>query len=103
MAVRLRLPPIPTIREIIRIYKLGSRKALSQNFLLDKNITYRIVDSLCPNLLGVHVCEVGPGPGSITRPLLESGIEHLSVIELDKRFIPGLQVSAKMFVQSFNL
>lgn len=94
MAGHMHLPPLPTIREIIRIYKLGSIKRLSQNFLLDTNITHKLVRSMGRNLTGAHVCEVGPGPGSITRPLLEAGVEHLSVIELDKRFIPSLQVRA---------
>ena len=39
-----------------------------------------------------HVCEVGPGPGGITRAILESGIADLRVIEKDVRFMPGLQV-----------
>lgn len=42
---------------------------------------------------GDRVVEIGPGPGGITRAILEAGCERLDVIEIDKRFIPPLQVS----------
>ena len=36
--------------------------------------------------------EVGPGPGGITRPILEAGAKEVHVIEKDARFIPSLEV-----------
>lgn len=38
----LRLPPLPSISEIVKIYKLQAMKMLSQNFLLDSNILDKI-------------------------------------------------------------
>ena len=38
-----RLPPIPSISEIVKLYKLSAQKHLSQNFLLDKNINDKII------------------------------------------------------------
>ena len=90
----MRLPPLPSIKEVIRIYKLTARKQLSQNFLLDQNICRKIVHS-AGKLQNRYVCEVGPGPGGITRSILEAGVEQLAVIEKDERFLPGLQASTR--------
>lgn len=42
--------------------------------------------------LDCYVCEVGPGPGGITREILKADVKQLSVIEKDARFLPILRV-----------
>ncbi|CAB0033609.1 unnamed protein product [Trichogramma brassicae] len=87
----LRLPPLPTVRNIIRIYRLQAVKQLSQNFLLDENITNKIVKYVgkVPNS---EVLEVGAGPGAITRSILRRLPKKLVIVEKDKRFKPTLEM-----------
>lgn len=91
--VKIRLPPLPTIRDLLQLYGLRAMKQLSQNFLLDRRITSKIVRTM-GNISGGQVLEVGPGPGSITRPIIEKGPKKLVLIEKDRRFLPTLEMLA---------
>lgn len=86
----LRLPPLPSAGELLRVYKLRALKRLSQNFLLDPKLCSKVVRA-AGRLRGAHVCEVGPGPGNLTRAMLEQGAAHVTVVERDARFLPALQ------------
>lgn len=86
-----RLPPLPTPKDLIRVYRIRARKHLSQNFLLYKNFNEKIVTSAGVRN-GQHVLEIGPGPGNITRQILERGPQQLYVVEKDRRFLPMLEV-----------
>lgn len=83
------LADLPPLREVIRAYELGAKKSLGQNFLLDLNLTRKIARSaqLTPDMT---VIEVGPGPGGLTRALLEQDIRKLVAIERDDRCIRAL-------------
>ena len=76
---------------ILHRFKLRADKKLGQNFLIDENIVRRIVEAaeLSP---ADKVLEVGPGIGTLTQGLAESGADVVAV-ELDKRLLPVLDVT----------
>jgi 16S rRNA (adenine1518-N6/adenine1519-N6)-dimethyltransferase len=80
---------LPPLREVIRSLGLSARKSLSQNFILDLNVTRRIARA-AGSLAGRTVIEVGPGPGGLTRALIAEGAEHIVAIERDPRCEPAL-------------
>ena len=85
---------LPPLREVVERYDLIAKKALGQNFIFDTNLLDKIVRSAksrdpAPFNEGT-VVEVGPGPGGLTRAILENGAKHLAVIEKDARCLPVL-------------
>lgn len=66
-----------------------ARKALGQHFLFDPDILNRVASAAGP-VEGETVVEVGPGPGGLTRALLELGANPLICIETDPRFAAAL-------------
>lgn len=79
---------LPPLRDVIARHGLAAKKSLGQNFLLDLNLTGRIARGagVGPDSL---VYEVGPGPGGLTRALLEAGAKVVAV-EKDDRCIEAL-------------
>jgi 16S rRNA (adenine1518-N6/adenine1519-N6)-dimethyltransferase len=78
------------LRDVIKAHGLDARHSLGQHFLLDGNLTARIVRS-AGDLRGRNVIEVGPGPGGLTRALLESDAERIIAIELDRRAVGAIE------------
>ena len=76
--------PLPPLREVIRQHGLSARKTLSQNFILDLNLTRRIARCAGP-LQDSLIVEIGPGPGGLTRALIMEGAERIIVVERDER------------------
>ncbi len=81
---------LPALKKTIAAYGLAAKKGLGQHFLLDLNLTQKIV-SQAGNLKGVTVIEIGPGPGGLTRPLVESKAEKIIAVEKDERCVLALQ------------
>ncbi len=75
-----------------------ARKRFGQNFLQDSGVIYSIVAAINPSE-NMHVIEIGPGLGALTRPLL-SNLERLDLLEIDRDLVaywnqenlPGLHV-----------
>jgi 16S rRNA (adenine1518-N6/adenine1519-N6)-dimethyltransferase len=76
------------LRDVIARHGLQATKALGQNFILDRQLLARI--AAIPGVLeGSTVYEVGPGPGGLTRALLDAGANVIAV-ERDRRCMPAL-------------
>ncbi len=83
---------LPSLSETVNSNQLNAKKSLGQNFLLDINITLKIVrESLKAQRLKdfskANVFEIGPGPGGLTRAILSNNPKKFTVIEMDKRCI----------------
>ena len=80
---------LPSLRETLDAHGLSAKKSFGQHFLLDLNVTRKIVRLAGP-FEGRAVIEVGPGPGGLTRAILESDAGKVVLVEKDPRFIPLL-------------
>jgi 16S rRNA (adenine1518-N6/adenine1519-N6)-dimethyltransferase len=78
----------PPLRDVIARHGLTASKALGQNFLLDSQLLDRIA-AVPGSLEGQSVYEVGPGPGGLTRALIDAGAK-VTVVERDRRCLPAL-------------
>jgi 16S rRNA (adenine1518-N6/adenine1519-N6)-dimethyltransferase len=74
---------LPPLRDVIARAGLLAHKSLGQHFLLDLNLTARIARAAGDLSVGTTI-EVGPGPGGLTRALLDNGAQ-LITIEKDPR------------------
>ncbi|KAK3823857.1 MAG: S-adenosyl-L-methionine-dependent methyltransferase [Linnemannia elongata] len=74
-----KLPPLPPIRDLIRVYGLSADQKFSQNFILDKNVTDTIAHHAKISVKDDLVVEVGPGPGLLTRSILDAGARRVVV------------------------
>ena len=95
-------PDLPPLRDVVKTFGLNAKKSLGQNFLLDMNLTRRIVRVAEP-LKGHTVIEVGPGPGGLTRALLESDADKVIAIERDSRCMDALQGLREIHGERFRL
>ena len=80
---------LPSISKTIKEYNLKAKKKLSQNFILDINLTNKIA-KLSDSIKNNTVIEIGAGPGSLTRSILLNGAKKIIIIEKDDRFISAL-------------
>jgi len=92
---------LPPLREVIQRYGLNASKALGQNFLFDSQLLGRIA-RVPGDLAGAEVFEVGPGPGGLTRALLDGGAS-VTAVERDRRCIPALAELGEAFPGKLNV
>ena len=85
---------LPPLRDVIAAHGLSAKKSLGQNFLLDLNLTRRIARAAGAENGGTFY-EVGPGPGGLTRALLDEGADKVIAVERDARCLPALEEIAQ--------
>tara|TARA_R110000824_G_scaffold61818_6_gene164060 strand:+ start:247 stop:1074 length:828 start_codon:yes stop_codon:yes gene_type:complete len=92
---------LPPLREVIKKYGLSASKALGQNFLFDMQLLDKIA-AVPGSLDGQSVFEVGPGPGGLTRALLQAGA-RVTAVERDERCLPALAELSDFFPEQLKL
>lgn len=95
-------PALPSLREVIGRHGLDARRQLGQHFLLDLNLTSRIARS-AGRLQGVSVIEIGPGPGGLTRSLLEAGAAIVVAVEKDRRCVAAITELAAVYPERLQV
>jgi 16S rRNA (adenine1518-N6/adenine1519-N6)-dimethyltransferase len=81
--------------DFLKKHGLYAKKQLGQNFLVDKEVLDKILETANIQSSDI-IIEVGPGIGVLTKELVKSAKEVLS-IELDKTLIPILEESLKEY------
>lgn len=93
---------LPSTSQLIKKYHLNAQKSLGQNFILDKNFTDKIVASV-KNIENSVILEIGPGPGSLTRSILDSNCQKLISVEKDLRCMKLLGEFKEFYGEKFQL
>jgi len=84
------------LKEIIKEHNILPKKRLGQNFIFDFNILNKIVKNIMP-IQGHTIIEIGPGPGGLTKVILDNSPKELILIEKDMAFKKTLEDLIKKF------
>ena len=93
---------LPDLKRLITDNGLQAKHQLGQHFLTDRALLDEIAAAAKP--LDAHsIIEIGPGPGGLTRSLLQAGAKQVFAIEKDRRFLPHLQAIQALSGQRLHL
>ena len=89
--------------------RLRPKKSLGQNFLEDKNILHKIVESADISSKDI-ILEIGPGTGNLTEIILKKNPKEIYVVEkdtslsnlLDKKFGEKINIINKDILKCYN-
>ena len=79
---------------------IKAKKSLGQNFLIDKNVIYKIINTV--SITDNEILEVGPGTGNLTREILRNNPNKMYLIEKDTFLAESLKEIIDERVQVFN-
>lgn len=77
------------LSDIIREHNIATQKSLGQHFLLNMDICKKIAEA-SGKLENFNIIEIGPGPGGLTRALLDAGAKKVFAVERDQRCVEAL-------------
>ncbi len=87
---------------LIKEYSINPSKRLGQNFLIDDNISSKIIE-YCGDLTDKVVLEIGAGMGALTKQLADSNAKLVFALEYDKKCIAALQELAKFYPEKLHI
>ena len=79
---------------------IKAKKSLGQNFLIDKNIIDKIVNTV--SITDNEVLEVGPGTGNLTKQILKKDPSKMYLVEKDTFLAENLEDIIDERVKIFN-
>ena len=79
---------------------IRAKKSLGQNFLIDKNIIDKIINTVSIN--GKEILEVGPGTGNLTKEILKKNPSKMYLVEKDTFLAENLKEIIDGRVKIFN-
>ncbi|WP_440672852.1 16S rRNA (adenine(1518)-N(6)/adenine(1519)-N(6))-dimethyltransferase RsmA [Candidatus Pelagibacter sp. HIMB1715] len=79
---------------------IRAKKSLGQNFLIDKKIINKIVNTV--NIQNKTILEIGPGTGNLTSSILVQKPKKVFVIEKDNALANQLRLTFKDKITVFN-
>ena len=79
---------------------IRAKKSLGQNFLIDKNIIDKIINTVSIN--GKEILEVGPGTGNLTKEILKNNPSKMYLVEKDTFLAKNLEEIIDERVKIFN-
>ena len=79
---------------------IRAKKSLGQNFLIDKDIINKIINTVL--ITDNEILEVGPGTGNLTREILKNNPSKMYLIEKDTLLAESLKEITDQRVKIFN-
>jgi 16S rRNA (adenine1518-N6/adenine1519-N6)-dimethyltransferase len=79
---------------------IRAKKSLGQNFLIDKNIIEKIINTV--SITDNEILEVGPGTGNLTREILRNNPSKMYLVEKDSFLAESLKEIIDKRVKIFN-
>ena len=79
---------------------IRAKKSLGQNFLIDKNIIDKIINTV--SIADNEILEVGPGTGSLTKEILKNNPSKMYLVEKDTFLVESLKEIIDERIKIYN-